>query len=413
MHAHGFGAQSPDAVLQKRSTHYSCLLVLAALHIPPPRPAPRRHADGALVPRRQPLQAALVHPAQSGGADGGKTPLLLLPPVFASPLQPALAQLGLYLEAGVGCGWPVWNTCLMLPLFSYSRSLHSGMLGPLPVQEQNGYLAAPGTEQEQWLEGPNSEMRQRLQVEIEQLRGMVSDNGVRCRCCPCCHCRCCCAAAAPAAAAAAAAAWTWAHCGRSLVGAGEVATAASFLTPAAAWKELCITQPPAHRPAPCPPCRTQYLNPAVYEATGEEAKQRRKAAAQRQKQQEKQASQDQKTQRQARQAAAAKRQVCGGEGAVVCRGEQLRAAVWCCLAQLAFIELLCQHARQACWGLALSTCHSEMQDDAYQYDSDQGRPDREQLAAAAEARLAGGAGGSQQAQQAQQQHFISSALQVR
>ena len=60
------------------------------------------------------------------------------------------------------------------------------------MQEQNGYLVAPGTEQEKWLEGPDPEMQQRLRAEVEQLRSVVSDNGVSCCCCPCCPCRCPC-----------------------------------------------------------------------------------------------------------------------------------------------------------------------------------------------------------------------------
>ena len=55
---------------------------------------------------------------------------------------------------------------------------HLLFLGLTALQEQNGYLAARGTEQEQWLEGPDPELKQRLQDEIGQLRSVVTNGGV-------------------------------------------------------------------------------------------------------------------------------------------------------------------------------------------------------------------------------------------
>ena len=55
---------------------------------------------------------------------------------------------------------------------------HLFCLSPVALQEQNGYLATPGTEQEQWLEGPDPDLKQRLQDEIGQLRTMVTNGGV-------------------------------------------------------------------------------------------------------------------------------------------------------------------------------------------------------------------------------------------
>ena len=164
----------------------------------------------------------------------------------------------------------------------------------------------------------------------------------------------------------------------------------------------------------------QYMSPAIYQPMGEEAKQRRKAAAERRQQQAEQATQQQKAGRQARQAAAAKRQVGGRQRAGV--GPQVQDYAKGCMSSQA-----CDSSANEADGTRSPALVSgnpliprammQTQDDEFEYDADLRQPDRERVAAAAEARLKDGSGGSQpppsQQQQQQQQHFMASAVQVR